>query len=105
MGDANLLPREAHLNTCGVAVQQFLHATKLAHGAEMELTKNLPLGSGMGSRCCEPVAALVAINHATGNKLSRKDLLPFAVKLNEWPVAQPMPIMLRRANGWFCTDP
>lgn len=79
-GDNNSLPREAHLNTCGVAVQQFLQATNLSYGAEIKLNKKLPLGSGMGSSAASAVAALVAINHATGNKLSRKELLPFAIE-------------------------
>ncbi|WKZ60170.1 MAG: homoserine kinase [Cyclobacteriaceae bacterium] len=79
-GDNNLLPREAHLNTCGVAVQQFLQAANLPYGAEINLHKKLPLGSGMGSSAASAVAALVAINHATGNKLSKKELLPFAME-------------------------
>ncbi len=79
-GDNNLLPREAHLNTCGVAVQQFLQATNLSYGVEIYLHKKLPLGSGMGSSAASAVAALVAINHATANKLSKKELLPFAIE-------------------------
>ncbi|MBX2968173.1 MAG: homoserine kinase [Cyclobacteriaceae bacterium] len=79
-GDNNLLPHEAHLNTCGVAVQQFLQAVNLPYGAEINLHKKLPLGSGMGSSAASAVAALVAINHATGNKLSKKELLPFAME-------------------------
>ncbi|MBL7842730.1 MAG: homoserine kinase [Cyclobacteriaceae bacterium] len=78
--DNNLLPHEAHLNTCGVAVQHFLKATNPSYGAEIKLNKKLPLGSGMGSSAASAVAALVAINHATGNRLSRKELLPFAIE-------------------------
>ncbi|MBX2946440.1 MAG: homoserine kinase [Cyclobacteriaceae bacterium] len=79
-GDNNLLPREAHLNTCGVAVQQFLQTTNHSYGAEIKLNKKLPLGSGLGSSAASAVAALVAINYATGNKLTRKELLPFAIE-------------------------
>jgi len=79
-GDNNLLPREASLNTCGVAIQHFLQTVNATLGATIRLHKKLPLGSGMGSSAASAVAALVAINHATGNPLSRKELVPFAME-------------------------
>lgn len=79
-GDHGLLPREAHKNTSGVAVQHFLDAIQSKQGAEITLHKRLPQGSGVGSSAASAVAALVAVNHATGNPLSRKELLPFAME-------------------------
>ncbi len=80
LGDHGLLPRQAHLNTCGVAVQHYLSSINSSYGAELVLHKKLPLGSGMGSSAASAVAALVAINHAHGNPLTRKELLPFAME-------------------------
>ncbi len=80
IGDHGRLPREADKNTAGVAVQSFLKAQGLSQGVEIELYKNLPLGSGMGSSGASGVAALVAINHLLGNRLTREQLVPFAME-------------------------
>jgi homoserine kinase len=79
-GDNGLLPLDASKNTVGVAVQELLKSINSPYGADLILHKNLPLGSGMGSSAASAVAALVAVNHALGNPLSRKELLPFAVE-------------------------
>jgi homoserine kinase len=80
IGDNGVLPREVHLNTAGVAVIQFLKAVKSHAGVEIILHKNLPLGSGMGSSAASAAAALVAVNHALGNPLQKKQLLVFAME-------------------------
>src|SRR5687767_10538699 len=48
-GDGGRLPLDAEKNTAGVAVLSFLKSIDSNAGVEIELTKNLPLGSGMGS--------------------------------------------------------
>ena len=63
VGDGGRLPLEANLNTASVAVQSFLKAIDSDKGIEIELFKNLPLGSGMGSSAASAVAALVGVNH------------------------------------------
>lgn len=79
-GDGGRLPREAEKNTAGVAAQALIKATEQATGVEIELIKNLPLGSGMGSSAASSVAALVGVNHLLGEPLSRRELLPFAME-------------------------
>ena len=79
-GDDGRLPLEAHKNTSGVAVQEFLKALKSNQGVDIVLHKHLPLGSGMGSSAASSVAALVAINHLMGEPFSKNDLLPFAME-------------------------
>ena len=79
-GDGGKLPREADKNTAGVAVQHFLTSAGIERGVEIELKKNLPLGSGMGSSASSAVAALVAINELVGNLKPREELLPFAME-------------------------
>ena len=80
VGDGGRLPLEANLNTASVAVQSFLNAIGSNKGIEIELFKNLPLGSGMGSSAASAVAALVWVNHLFGNPLTREELIPHAME-------------------------
>lgn len=80
VGDGGRLPLDASKNTAGVAVQSFLKSIGKREGVEIELYKNLPLGSGMGSSAASGVAALVAINHLMGNPLTREQLVVHAME-------------------------
>ncbi len=80
IGDDGRLPLEANKNTAGVAVIEYLKSINFRQGAEITLYKNLPLGSGMGSSAASAVAAVVAINHLMGDRLKRKELLPFVME-------------------------
>lgn len=80
VGDYGRLPLEASLNTAGVAVHSYLKALGKDHGVEIELYKNLPLGSGMGSSAASGVAALVAINHLLGDPFTREQLVSHAME-------------------------
>ena len=80
VGDGGRLPLETNLNTASVAVQSFLRAIGSSKGIEIELFKNLPLGSGMGSSAASAVAALVGVNHLFGNPLTREELIPHAME-------------------------
>lgn len=79
-GDHGLLPREAARNTAGVAVQHYLNHTGWKAGANIEVQKNLPLGSGMGSSAASAVAAVLAINALHPHPLPRRELLPFVLE-------------------------
>lgn len=79
-GKGEQLPRDASQNTAGIAVKHFLNDHHPSHGAEIILHKNLPRSSGMGSSAASAVAALVAVNHAVGNPLSKMALLPYAME-------------------------
>ncbi len=80
VGDGGKLPLEANKNTAGVAVLHFLEKVGINKGVEIELHKNLPLGSGMGSSAASAVAALVAVNHLAGAPYSKRELVPFALE-------------------------
>ena len=80
VGDGGRLPLASNQNTASVAVQSFLKARGSNTGIEIELFKNLPLGSGMGSSAASAVAALVGINHLFGNPLTREELIPHAME-------------------------
>lgn len=79
-GDEGRLSTDPQKNTAGVGVLTFLESLGLKQGVSIELHKNLPLGSGMGSSAASSVAALVGINKLMGEPLNRKELLPFAME-------------------------
>ncbi len=79
-GDEGRLPKAPEKNTSSVAVISFLKAIGSNQGVDIELKKNLPLGSGMGSSAASGVAALVAINHLMGNPFTREQLVPHAME-------------------------
>jgi homoserine kinase len=76
----SLLSTKAEINTAGVAIQSFLNKTKYKGGVEVNLTKNLPLGSGMGSSAASAAAAVYAINLLFDNLFTAEDLIPFAME-------------------------
>ncbi|MFC3196576.1 homoserine kinase [Parapedobacter deserti] len=80
-GDGGRLPREAEKNTVSASVMTFLkHIGRTGIGVEIELHKQMPVGSGLGSSAASTVAGLFAINTLLGSPLSRRDLLPFAIQ-------------------------
>ena len=79
-GDGGKLPIESNKNTASVAVQSFLKKLGSRQGVDIELYKNLPLGSGMGSSAASGVAALVAMNHLLGYPSTREELVEHAME-------------------------
>lgn len=74
------LPMEVDKNTAGVAVKSYLASIHSNQGVDIELTKNLPLGSGMGSSGASAAAALYGINELMGRPLSAEQLIPHAME-------------------------
>ncbi|GAB3564214.1 homoserine kinase [Spirosoma luteolum] len=80
-GDEGRLPREAHRNTAGIAIQTFLkHIGRTDLGVDVVLHKQMPLGSGLGSSAASAVAGVYAINELLDRPLATIDLLPFAME-------------------------
>lgn len=79
-GDGGRLPKSAEKNTAGFAALHYLENIKSNQGVEIELHKNLPLGSGMGSSAASAVAALFAINRLFDHALSKHELLLIAIE-------------------------
>lgn len=79
-GDEGKLPKEANRNTCSVAIQSYLKTLGKDVGVEIDLHKQLPLGSGMGSSAASAAAALMAINTLMGEPMTRKELVPHAME-------------------------
>lgn len=83
-GDDGRLPLDASKNTVSASVEHYLrHVGRPDVGIEIELHKQMPIGSGLGSSSASTVAGLFAINAMLGNPLSKMELVPFAMKGEE----------------------
>jgi homoserine kinase len=65
-GDDGRLPRSAERNSAGVAVTSLLQEFGSDAGIELELHKQMPLSSGLGSSGASAVAAVVATDRLLG---------------------------------------
>lgn len=79
-GDGGRLPLDPRRNTAGVAVEALRRAVGEGRGLRIELFKNLPLGSGMGSSAASAAAAVFSANELLGRPLSPRELLPFCLE-------------------------
>jgi homoserine kinase len=86
-GDDGKLPRDPLSNTAGVSIAALLETLNRSFsdrfhsiGISIELTKGLPIGSGLGSSSASTVAAVVAANELLGTPLSKRELLPLAME-------------------------
>lgn len=79
-GDEGVLPLDTNKNTASVAVKAFFHSVKFDGGVEIEVHKQMPLGSGLGSSAASAAGAVLAANKLLGNPLNRMELLPFAAE-------------------------
>lgn len=77
----HLIPAARKKNTASVAVDAYLEVTGNTHiNFRIELEKNLPLGSGMGSSSSSSAAAVFAANYLLGSPLTTEELIPFAME-------------------------
>ncbi len=79
-GDEGRLPKDPAKNIVTAVVKYYLDQLGLQQGVSVELYKQMPFGSGLGSSSASAVAGLVAINELMGAPLSRKELLPLAME-------------------------
>jgi len=83
-GDDGRLPLDPAKNTVSACVQMLLkYLDREDVGVEIELYKQMPIGSGLGSSAASTVAGLYAINQLLGQPLTKQELLPFAMKGEE----------------------
>jgi homoserine kinase len=79
-GDEGRLPMDADKNIVTAVVKYYLQKLGLSQGVSVELYKQMPFGSGLGSSSASAVAGLVAINELMGKPLTREQLLPLAME-------------------------
>jgi homoserine kinase len=79
-GVAGDLPIDVERNTAGKAVLSLADALGLSFGIDLEITKGIPLGSGLGGSAASAVAAVVAANALLDRPVSRLELLKHALQ-------------------------
>lgn len=79
-GDEGRLPRDPDKNIVTAVIKLYLEQTRKTHGVSVELYKQMPFGSGLGSSSASAVAGLVAINTVFNSPLTREQLLPLAME-------------------------
>jgi homoserine kinase len=78
--DAYGLPAEPERNVAGVAAGAILNAAGLDFGIEIEITKHIKPGSGIGSSAASACGAVVAIDRLLGQPFSYRELVGFAME-------------------------
>ncbi len=78
--DSFNLPTEPEKNVAGVVLLEILKAIDADFGFEIEITKDIAPGSGIGSSSASAVGAAVAANHLMENRFSRLEVAEFAMK-------------------------
>jgi homoserine kinase len=71
-----LVPAE---NTATAGLLQLIEDKKLSFGFRVQLKKTIPIGSGLGGSSLSAVATIVAANALLPKKLSREELLHYAL--------------------------
>jgi homoserine kinase len=74
------LPAEPERNVAGVAAAAILEAAKADFGVEIEITKHIKPGSGIGSSSASACGAVVAINQLLDEPFSKLELVGFAME-------------------------
>lgn len=77
--DAYHLPTEPTRNVAGVALLALLAAVPEPLGFDLEITKGIRPGSGVGSSAASAVGAVVGANALLGHRFTKMQLLEFAM--------------------------
>ncbi len=73
------LPTDAAQNVAGVALHALLDAANVDFGFEVEITKHIKPGSGIGSSAASACGAVVAANRLLDDRFSKLELVEFAM--------------------------
>lgn len=74
------LPTDPKENVAGVALQAMLDSVGSDFGFEVEITKHIKPGSGVGSSSASSCGAVAAANHLLGECFSKLELANFAME-------------------------
>ncbi|MCM8570456.1 homoserine kinase [Gramella jeungdoensis] len=74
------LPLEADENVAGVAVKALLKDLDSDQGFDIEISKKIKPGSGIGSSAASSAGAVFAVNKLLGEPYTAKDLISFAMQ-------------------------
>lgn len=73
------LPTDPRRNVAGVALLAILEAADVDFGFEVEITKRIMPGSGIGSSAASACGAVVAANRLLGERYTKLELVEFAM--------------------------
>ena len=73
------LPTDPTRNVAGVALQALIDAADIDFGFEVEITKHIKPGSGIGSSAASACGAVVAANRLLGDRFSRTEMVELAM--------------------------
>lgn len=73
------LPTEPEKNVAGVALLALIEAASLDFGFELEITKNIKPGSGIGSSAASACGAVVAANRLIDDRFTKLELVELAM--------------------------
>lgn len=73
------LPTDPAENVAGAALNAMIKAAELTHGFEVEITKHIMPGSGIGSSSASSCGAVVAAGHLIGDRFTKHDLTELAM--------------------------
>ena len=74
------LPMEADKNVAGVAVKAMLKELNSDQGFDIEITKRIKPGSGIGSSAASSAGAVFAVNELLGKPFSKHELIYFSMQ-------------------------
>jgi len=74
------LPTDSAKNVAGVALRAMLDAAGVNFGFEIEMTKHIKPGSGIGSSSASSCGAVAAANRLLGDRFSKPELVEFAME-------------------------
>ncbi len=74
------VPTEPERNVAGVAAAAMLQSSGADFGLEIEITKHIKPGSGIGSSAASSAGAVVATNRLLGDRFSKTELVGFAME-------------------------
>ncbi len=73
------LPTDPTKNVAGVALKAFIERANIDHGFELEITKHIKPGSGIGSSAASSAGAVFAADLLMGNPFSKTELVDLAM--------------------------
>ncbi len=73
------LSTEPEKNVAGVALLAFIEASRVEHGFEVEMTKHIKPGSGIGSSAASACGAVVAANRLIDDRYAKTELVEIAM--------------------------
>ena len=74
------LPTDADKNVAGVAVKALLQELKSDQGFDIEISKKIKPGSGIGSSAASSAGAVFAVNQLLDEPFSKHELISFAMR-------------------------